>query len=111
MGVLGCGCYGVPLVLGADTVRKAHLPGTVVPGAQRVVDRYSGIPVYDKQGRAVWRMPRPKGTVRHAISAGSLTRPKPGRPTHREVPVYRALSASLARHYRAQMRRADRKRK
>jgi hypothetical protein len=119
---------------------KAFVPATILPG---VVPQFRPgppplhipIPVLDKKGRQVCKMPRPVAYQNHFktagvraeflrirdrimadVAQGKLT-PKQGEKEVKEafsartnqVPIYRGLPAEMFRHLKAQMRRQRRK--
>jgi hypothetical protein len=98
-------------------MRKYAVPGTYVPGATPMYDdpnAYAPMRMRDNKGRPLWNMPKPVGTVEN-IQIVSAVVEVDGQPRMRKVrrpvsfPVYRGVSAALARYIRADMRRRARK--
>lgn len=81
---------------------KFATPGTVVRGASLRRNPETFEPITDNRGRPIWDMPEPFGThtTKQVAKVG-------GKKTMQDVQfsVYRGLDASLARYFRAQLRR------
>lgn len=97
-------------------MRKHATPSTYVPGATLVRDPQTYAILYSNKGDPLWNMPKPIGVhetiqvVRvRATESGQMKIKK--RKELTQFPVYRGLDASLARYYRAQVRRFKRKEK
>ena len=87
-------------------MRKAYEPRTVTPGAVRQINPDTLLPAMDEKGRPLFDLPQPIRFVQHTRRRkirGKVVEDKV------KVPVYRGFPASLARHMRGQMKRAQRK--
>ncbi len=92
-------------------------PGTNIIGCVRRVDRH-GFPAVDLRGNAIFHMPKPiyyqqhKGNQTHTqivVDDDGTARKTIRVIKSPQVPIYRGISASLARYMRGQARRAQRK--
>lgn len=87
-------------------MRKAYEPRTITPGAVRQINPDTLLPAVDEKGRSLFDMPQPIRFAQHTRRRkirGRVVEDKV------KVPVYRGVSAALARHIRGQMKRARRK--
>lgn len=85
---------------------KTYLPRTITPGATRQINPDTLLPAVDEKGRPLFDMPQP---IRFALhKRRRKIRGKVVEDTVK-VPVYRGISAALARRIRGQMKRAQRK--
>jgi len=88
---------------------KYAVPGIFVVGASKDIDPITMSQNRDHRGRHLWNMPKPSGQhkTKQMIQVkrdGKLRKVK----QVVMVPVYRGVSASLARYYRSQIKRARR---
>lgn len=85
------------------------MAGIVVVGALRVANK-SGVPMYDKRGRPLWRMPKPMKHVRHFACMAArrilLATGKIPQSGYRLVPVYRGEDLRVAKKRQYNVRRA-----
>ncbi len=87
---------------------KTFVPQTRLIGATRRIDSDTSLPMIDKKGKFLWTMPSPVGYAEHKRYRRDK---KTGERVYNPitVPLYRGISASLARWIRGQVRRNQRK--
>ena len=88
-----------------------------MPGATLGRDPKTFAIIYSNKGEPIWNMPKPIGVHETIPVVKTVDKSDPDKPKVKKVkqvmqfPVYRGIDASLARYYRAQVRRAKRKEK